>query len=173
MSPILLTPRLALREMTRDDLDFVAAMLGDPEVMRYYPSVCSRAEAAAWIDRQRERYARVGYGRWLVVDRFTEEPFGQVGVVPQRVEGTSEPQPEVGYIIHRPYWRRGYATEAATATRDHAFGALGRTRVISLVRPENLPSQGVARKLGMTPESRPVSHGGFPHLVFAVERRDE
>ena len=37
--PILETPRLSLREAARDDLDFVAAMLAHPEVMRHYPQV--------------------------------------------------------------------------------------------------------------------------------------
>jgi RimJ/RimL family protein N-acetyltransferase len=77
---------------------------------------------------------------------------------------------EVGYMIHRPYWRRGLATEAATATRDYAFFKLDKPRVISLVRPVNLPSQGVARKIGMQPEDHLVQHGGFEHFVFAVSR---
>ena len=57
---------------------------------------------------------------------------------------------EVAYLIHRPFWRRGYATEAGRAARDYAFEVLGRQRVIALIRPENLPSIGVARKLGLT-----------------------
>jgi RimJ/RimL family protein N-acetyltransferase len=168
MDPILVTSRLLLREMSRDDLDFVAAMLADPDVMRFYPRPYSREEAAAWVDRQRDRYARHGHGLWLAVDRVGGEPIGQVGLILQRVEGVE--MPEVGYLIHRPFWRRGFATEAAVATRDHAFRSLGRSRVSSLIRPENLPSQGVARKMGMEPEGRTVIHGGFEHLVFSVER---
>jgi RimJ/RimL family protein N-acetyltransferase len=168
MDPILVTSRLLLREMSRDDLDFVAAMLADPDVMRFYPKSYSREEAAAWIDRQVDRYARHGHGLWLVVDRDGGEPIGQVGLTLQRVEG--EEVPEVGYLIHRPFWRRGFATEAAVATRDHAFQSLGRSRVSSLIRPENVPSQGVARKMGMEPVGRTVIHGGFEHLVFSVER---
>jgi hypothetical protein len=41
------TPRLAFREMTPDDLDDMAALLGDPQVMRYYPHPKSRDEALA------------------------------------------------------------------------------------------------------------------------------
>ena len=58
----LTTPRLHLREMTQDDLDIVAGMLGDAEVMRFYPKVLSRAEAAQWIDRQIDRYRQDGHG---------------------------------------------------------------------------------------------------------------
>ncbi len=162
-------PRLAFREMTGDDLDFVAEMLGDPEVMRYYPKTYSRLEAAQWLDRQRQRYARYGHGLWLVVDKTSEAPVGQVGLVSQEVDGRQEP--EVGYLIHRPYWRRGLATEAAAATRDWAFEALDKDHVISLIRPENEPSRGVARKLGMRPLRSTLFHG-IEHLVFFLRRED-
>jgi RimJ/RimL family protein N-acetyltransferase len=156
--------------MSLDDLDFVASMLADPEVMRFYPRRYSREESEAWVRRQLDRYSRDGHGLWLVLDRITEEPMGQVGLILQQFEGVQEP--EIGYLIHRPFWRRGFATEAAASTRDHAFGVLGKPRVISLIRPENEPSQGVARKLGMEPERRTVMFGGFEHLVFAVSRAD-
>jgi RimJ/RimL family protein N-acetyltransferase len=168
MSTILETARLSLREMTLDDLDFIAAMLADPEVMRFYPKCYTREESEAWVRRQLDRYARHGHGFWLVLDRGSRQPVGQVGLVLQRVEGIEEP--EVAYMIHRPFWRRGLATEAAAGTRDHAFDVRGLPRVISLIRPENVPSQGVARKLGMEPGERTVMHGGFPHLVFSVAR---
>ncbi len=170
MTPILETPRLALREMARDDLDFVAAMLADPEVMRYYPKCYDRDEAAAWIDRQLGRYREHGLGLWLVVDRGSGEPVGQVGLIPPRLDDV--PEHEIGYLIHRPYWHRGLASEAASGVRDHALGALGLTRVVSLIRPENVPSQGVARKIGMVREpGRVVQNAGLAHWVFAVERR--
>jgi len=165
MVAILETPRLALREMTIADLDFVAAMLGDPEVMRFYPRRLARDEAEGWIRRQVHRYRRDGHGLWLVLDRETGEPRGQVGLVNQEVDGVAEP--EVGYLIHRPFWRQGLAAEAASATRDHAFGVLGRPRVVSLIRPENLPSRAVARRLGMTVEKECL-HWGAPHLVYSV-----
>jgi RimJ/RimL family protein N-acetyltransferase len=170
MTPHLETPRLTLREMSMTDLDFIASLIAHPEVMRYYPKCYSREEAQAWIQRNLDRYAKFGHGFWLVSDKSTGEPVGQVGVLPQTVEGVEEK--EVGYLIHRPFWRRHFATEAATACRDYIFDTLGRDRVISLIRPENLPSQGVARKLGMKPEDRIVQHGGFPHLVFSMTRAE-
>jgi RimJ/RimL family protein N-acetyltransferase len=169
MPAALETPRLALREMSLDDLDFVAAMLGDPEVMRFYPKVYSRDEARGWLVRQRERYARDGHGLWLVADRATGEPVGQVGLLTQLVDGVREP--EIGYLIHRPFWRRGLASEAALGVRSWAFDVLGHPRVVSLIRPENLPSQGVARKLGMTAEKR-TQVWELEHIVFSVSKAD-
>jgi RimJ/RimL family protein N-acetyltransferase len=199
---VLETSRLRLREMVDGDLDFVAAMLSDPGVMRHYPKVLSRDEARDWIDRQRKRYAADGHGLWLVEARresepvsepgspqggepdrqFTGEPdrqfpgepdgppgepIGQAGLVMQEIDGTREP--EIGYLIHSRFWRRGYATEAALAVREAAFGRFAYDHAISLIRPENVPSQGVARRLGMTPV-RETLFRGLPHLVFAIAR---
>jgi ribosomal-protein-alanine N-acetyltransferase len=169
VKPVLETSRLALRELSLDDLDFVAGMLAHPEVMRFYPQVYSREESRLWIERQLHRYAGNGHGLWLVQDRATGEPLGQVGLLLQLVDGVEEP--EIGYLIHRPFWRRGLATEAALAVRSWAFDTMGLERVISLIRPENTPSQGVARKLGMRPEKRSQFHW-LEHVVFAV-RPDE
>ena len=168
MKQILETPRLLLREMALADLDFVAAMLANPEVMRYYPNCYSREEAATWIERQLKRYARHGHGLWLVLDKASGQPVGQVGLLIQNVQGVDEK--EVAYLIHRPFWRQGFATEAARACRDYAFEVFGRDRVIALIRPENVPSQSVAVKLSMTPEPYRVRHGGFEHMVFSQRR---
>ena len=169
MRPIWETPRLVAREMTLGDLDFVAAMLADPEVMRYYPRCYSRVEAEAWVVRQQSSYRAFGHGRWLILDRSDGRPVGQVGLLSQLVEGIE--QPEIAYMIDRPWWRRGFATEAASATRDHAFEVLGRTRVISLIRPENVPSRGVASKIGMRP-GRMIVHADLDHIVYEMERGD-
>jgi [ribosomal protein S5]-alanine N-acetyltransferase len=170
MKQILETPRLVLREMTLDDLDFVATMLAHPEVMRYYPKCYSRAEAEGWIRRQLGRYSSHGHGLWLVSDKTTGEPVGQVGLSPQVVDGFEEP--EIGYLIHHPFWRCGLASEAAAGVRDHAFNVLGKTYVISLIRPENIPSQGVARKIGMQP-GRITQFAMYDHIVFKLEARSD
>ncbi len=170
MSAIIETERLSFREMSLGDLDFISSMLADPEVMRFYPKCYSRDESADWIRRQMARYQRDGHGLWLVRDRESKEPIGQVGLLIQEVAGRAHH--EVGYLVHRSHWRRGFASEAAAATRDHAFSQLGVDRVISLIRPENLPSQAVARKMGMLPEARAL-FAGLEHLVFAVSRPSE
>lgn len=69
--------------------------------------------------------------------------------------------------MNRAWWNRGLATEAARACREYCFSALELERVISLVRPENLPSRRVAEKIGMIVE-REVDWHGYPHLVYAV-----
>ncbi|HEY4232565.1 MAG TPA: GNAT family N-acetyltransferase [Lacipirellulaceae bacterium] len=164
---ILQTARLALREMTWDDLDFVATMLADPQVMRYYPKCYSRDEAKAWVQKQLNRYRDNGHGLWLAINCQTSEPIGQVGLVRQEVEGAQEL--EIGYLIHHPHWRQGYATEAAAAVRDYTFDELGHERVGTLIRPVNIPSQRVAVRIGLKPEKL-VMFRDYEHLVFSMSR---
>ena len=165
--PVLETERLRLRDMRLSDLDFLAEMVADPEVMRFFPRPWSRVEAQGSLEKNLRRYTDHGHGFWLVEERATELPVGRVGLLFQEVDGQAEF--EIGYMIHRPFWRQGYATEGAFAVRQYAFEQAGLDRVISLVRPENLPSQGVARKLGMQPE-RETIFMGLRHLVFTVRR---
>jgi RimJ/RimL family protein N-acetyltransferase len=166
MKIILETPRLVLRELTRNDLDFLITMLGDDEVMRFYPHHYARPDAEAWLKRQLDRYQRDGHGGWLVQDRQTGELIGQVGLILQMIEG--EWIPEIGYLIHRPYWRQGFASEAACAVRDWAFTRQQMPFVVSLIRPINVPSQGVARKLGMRPVQL-LLHSGLEHVLWRVD----
>jgi ribosomal-protein-alanine N-acetyltransferase len=161
------TDRLRLREMEVADFDFIAEMVGDPEVMHHYPSTYDREQARQWLERQRTRYAEHGHGLWLAVLRATGQPVGQVGLLRQEVDGVFET--EIGYLLHTPFWHQGLATEAARGVRHYAFTALDRSRVISLIRPANMPSQAVARRLGMTQEKE-ATMWGRTHLVFALGR---
>ncbi|MHB8875691.1 MAG: GNAT family N-acetyltransferase [Myxococcaceae bacterium] len=163
---VLETERLTLREMNLDDLDAVAAMLADPEVMRFWPRPQTREEAEAWVLRQVQRYASHGFGYWLAFGRESGELAGQAGLLPTVVEGVEEVG--LGYILHRSAWGRGLATEAARGCVAHAFG-LGKERVVALVRPENRASVHVAERLGMKLE-RKVTFSGFEHAVYVAER---
>lgn len=82
----------------------------------------------------------------------------------QDVEGT--PHVEVGYRVLPAMRRRGHATEAARAVRDcAATGGIG--HLVALIRPDNTPSQSVARRLGMSLERTAHVHGGDA-LVFGM-----
>ena len=169
MRVILETPRLVLRELSLDDLDFIAELLAHPEVMHFWPKPYTREGAEMWIRKSQERYAQDGYGYWLVFDKTSGQPIGQAGLLRQDVDGVIETG--IGYIIHRPFWRQGYATEAAAHCRDYAFGRLGKKRIVVLVRPENVVSQSVARRIGGKPE-REINFAGFVHTIFGLSHED-
>lgn len=142
---VLTTARLRLREMAEDDLDEMAALLGDPAVMRYYPAPFTREQAAAWIERNRSRYRDDGFGLWLVEDH--DGAFvGDCGLTWQRL-GTRRVL-EVGYHVAPRFQRRGYASEATAAARDLAR-SLGFGELRALIHPHNAASTRVATKIGM------------------------
>jgi len=164
---VLETERLLLREMAPDDLGELSEILGDSETMRFYPHPFNRDEAAGWIEWCRRSYRDHGYGLWALILKDTGEFVGDCGLTLQDVDG--EKLVEVGYHVKKIHWRKGLATEAALACRDYAFAVVGVDRLIALVRVENAPSAGVARKLGMT-VWKPTTRAGVRHLVFSVTR---
>ncbi|RKR92156.1 RimJ/RimL family protein N-acetyltransferase [Micromonospora pisi] len=153
----LTTPRLLLREMTVDDLDDMAALLGDPEVMRYYPRLLTRGEALGWIEWNRRLYRDRGFGLWIMSARDSGEFVGDCGLTVQRVDGVEEI--EIGYHVRADLQGRGFASEAALACRDYARDVVGAERLIAIINPENLPSQRVAEKIGLALEKRTTDWG--------------
>ena len=150
--------------MTRADLDDMALLLGDPEVMTYYPRPKTRDEAARWIEWNRGLYQMRGHGLWLL--STPDAGFvGDCGLTPQEVDGVTEL--EVGYHVLPALQGRGYATEAAAASRDFARDVLGAKRLVAIIHPDNRPSQRVAEKIGLRPEKRAVVHGGRDAIIYA------
>ncbi|WOH19768.1 GNAT family N-acetyltransferase [Paenarthrobacter sp. GOM3] len=140
------TTRLRFREMTMDDLDAMSAMLGDPDVMTYYPAPKSRDEAAAWIEWNQANYARDGYGLWII-ETLADDFVGDCGLTWQNVNGRSEL--EVGYHVRLDLQGRGYATEAATACLEFARNVVGARSLVAIIHPENAASRRVAERIGM------------------------
>jgi RimJ/RimL family protein N-acetyltransferase len=156
------TERLVLRKPEAADFDAYLEMWSDPEVVRFLGgNVAGAPETAAGIDRMLRHWDRHGVGLFSVIRKEDERLVGRVGYLlwdPERWESAlneeleGDLEHEIGWTISRAYWNQGYATEAAIACRDHAFGDLGRDRVISLIAPQNVASIRVAEKLGESHE---------------------
>jgi RimJ/RimL family protein N-acetyltransferase len=162
--PVLTTGRLIMRELTGADLDDMAALLGDEQVMRYYPRPKTRDEARAWIEWNQWLYREHGFGLWAVLLRETGEFAGDCGLTLQHVNGADEV--EVGYHIRAGLQGNGYATEAAAAARDYARDVLCLHRLIAIINPANVPSQRVAAKIGLAPEKHATMFGA-EQLIYA------
>jgi len=161
------TERLALRLLAADDLEDYAALYADPDVVRFIGDgkSATREESAEWLERTLHRNAALGWEMRTV--RLHDGTFvGRCGVARHELDhGTVH---EVGYILAREHWGRGYATEAATAVRDHALDALGLRRLVALVAVGNDASVRVAEKLGMAFEREVPFHGRTTRM-YALE----
>ena len=168
---ILETRRLYLRKMDQGDYKSLCRILQDPEVMYAYEHPFSDREVQEWLDRQRSRYKEQGFGLWAVILKETGEKIGQCGLTMQDWEDRQVP--EIGYLFAKAYWHQGYATEAAVGCREYAFRNLGIEEVFSIIRDNNIPSQNVAKRNGMTVAGTQKKHYygmDMPHLVFSVKR---
>ena len=114
-----------------------------------------------------ERFEEDGAGLWAIVLKSTDEFVGDCGITEQLVDEVAEQ--EIGWHVQRTRWRQGIATEAALAHRDRAFGELGLDRLISMIRPENVPSCRVAEKIGMMVE-KDTERAGMRHFVYSMRR---
>ena len=157
------TARLRFRLMTMADLADITAVLTAFDAVRGGRPPSTRKDAVRWIEWQERNYAEHDFGLW-VVETHEGDFVGDCGLTVQDVEGT--PHVEVGYHLVPEMRRRGYAAEAARAVRDCAAAA-GVEHLVALIRPDNVASQGVARKLGMQVERTAVVHG-VDALVFGM-----
>jgi ribosomal-protein-alanine N-acetyltransferase len=164
---ILETARLVLREFTPDDSEALMQVFSDPETMQFYPAAFDRAGVEEWIARNLRRYHNDGVSLWAMVLKSSGELIGDCGLVRQQIENQS--LYEIGYHLRRDLWHQGFATEAAIACRDWGFANLQVDRLISLIRPENMPSRRVAERVGMT-IWKEISWRGLQHYVYAVTR---
>src|SRR3954471_19940497 len=136
--------------MTADDLDALTAVLGAPDPVRPRRRIRTRADAERWIAWNRRNYAEHGFGLWAV-ETHDGRFVGDCGLTMQDVEG--ELHLEVGYHVALDLRGRGLATEAAAAVRQAAADA-GERHLVAIIRPDNLPSQRVAQKVGLRLERR-------------------
>jgi [ribosomal protein S5]-alanine N-acetyltransferase len=143
--PTITTARLQLRPLTSADTALVHAYTGDAQVMTYVPPhQMTWAQTQAFVAAQSGDDAQA-----LAITLITGQLIGHIifhaWVAPRTYE--------LGWVIHPDYQRRGYASEAARAMMDYAFGVLDVHRIIATCQPENVASYRVMETLGMRREA--------------------
>jgi [ribosomal protein S5]-alanine N-acetyltransferase len=163
---ILETARLTLRELVPGDLDALAGLYADDEVMRFIGAggALGRDEAERYIERQMTAYRERGHGEWATVLRESGETIGLCGlIVWPDIDGAEEL--EVAYLLARDAWGKGLGTEVATAIRDWAARELGRRRLVSCIVHGHVASIRVAEKIGMRYE-KDFEYQGLPMALY-------
>lgn len=169
--PRLETERLILRGWLPEDFEAFYAIHSDPEVMKFLGGVQERHDAWRSMSQLVGHWVLRGYGKWAVIRKSDGAMMGRVGLI--NPEGW--PGLEVGWTIGRPYWGKGYATEAAQAAMRHGFLTQPVDRLISCIDPDNVASQEVARRIGETKGERQFLRIGghdYPVDIWAITRAE-
>lgn len=157
------TERLLLRPWREEDREPWAAMNADWEVRRYFGDVQSREEADAAVDRIQAHLAEHGWTFWAL-EVVGGDPFiGFTGLVHTPFEADFTPAVEIGWRLARSAWGHGYATEAACASLEFAFGTLGLPEVVAFAVETNTRSRAVMERLGMT--HHPAEDFDYPGMA--------
>lgn len=161
------TARLRLRMFRREDLDALAELFTDPDVMRFVgdgkPVLRDEAEKA--LISIIRHWHRNGFGRWAVEDKATREFVGFGGL------RSLFAKPEVVYHFARAHWGKGLATKLATASLRYGFEEHRFDRIVAIAKPQNAASIHVMEKLGMRFEMR-TSYYGIEVVEYAIARAE-
>jgi ribosomal-protein-alanine N-acetyltransferase len=146
--PTLFTPRLALRPYRLQDVDSLYAILHEPEILRYFPNPAPPAHERVerLISSFLDHWQQHRYGWWAVEPLQNPALAGWCGLT--YLPETDEV--EVAYLLGHAFWGKGLATEAAEACLKFGFEQVGLERIIAIVHPDNIASQRVVEKNGMT-----------------------
>ncbi len=161
------TERLILRPIEAGDLDNLAEIFSDPDVMHYLPAgePISRERADVALARWLEHWKRHGYGFWAALHKPERHMIGYCGLV-HLEDG---PEVELAYGFRKPFWGQGLATEAGRACLWYGFQKLGMKRIVGITAVGNRASQRVLAKLGLQYEKE----GHFYNMTcryFSIEQ---
>jgi RimJ/RimL family protein N-acetyltransferase len=167
MAIILETKRLLLRHQVIQDLDDLWTLYCNPEITKYIPDAPrSREEARQELEWHRNGHPRYReLGLWATIHKETGKFIGRCGLLPWTIDGQQEV--EVAYTIAQEYWGQGLGTEAAQAILKYGFEKLNLSRLICLIVEENIASQRVAEKIGMSFEKEGHDETG-PFLIYSI-----
>lgn len=181
------TKRLLLRQWQPSDLALFSQMNADPEVMRYFPKQLSKETSDIIANKCQQLIEDNGWGFWAVALKNTsinssEEQgkfIGMVGLNKIHADMPFAPGVEIAWRLHKAFWRKGYAFEAAQAALRFAFEGLELNEVAAFTASINKPSQRLMQRLGMSDTYEDFyhpmldcKHALAKHVRYKITRQD-
>jgi len=173
------TERLLLRRWRPSDLEPLAALNADPEVMTYLGGPQSREQSQAFLERIEAHWEAHGWGLWAVEARDVAPCIGYVGLWPAAY-ALGWDAVEVGWRLAREHWGHGYATEAARRAVAFGFDDLALDEIVSFTVPANRRSRAVMERIGLAwdpaddfdhPHVDPTTHPELiRHVLYRLDR---
>ncbi|QNL51089.1 GNAT family N-acetyltransferase [Olivibacter sp. SDN3] len=168
------TDRLILREILPEDVDDLFLLEADPDVHRYVGNnpVKSKAEIRKYIDSVRQQYVDNGIGHWAAVEKSSNYFIGWAGLtlIKETINNHIHYY-SLGYRFIRKYWGVGYATEAAKAALTYGFDTLGLKAIYAIANCENINSNKVLSKVGLT-FTETFDFDGIRHNWYQIHKAD-
>ena len=141
--------RLGLREWKETDVDDMAAINQNEQVMRFFPSIQDYATSKSFVERMTKHQANYGFCYFAVDLLETNEMIGFIGLCHQDYASDYTPHVDIGWRIAQKHWGKGYATEGAKACLDFAAAKTDLTEIYAVAPAINVSSENVMQKLGM------------------------
>lgn len=164
------TERLSFEPFTLNDGDLLGNLHTNPEVQRFLGGVWSRETVDANLRQQVFDQQDVGFSKWKI-SLHGGAFIGKAGIQPFPREGSNRgAQNEIGYAFLPGFWGKGFATEAARAIVSWYFQNTDHDALVAFVEPENVLSQNVLRKAGLSFVGVRDIGLSKPHSVFTIER---
>lgn len=161
------THRMWLRPLAEADLDDLAEIYSDPDVMRYrlISQPASRKQTQESLESYLAHWEQHGFGRWATIYKANQQLIGHCGLEYLASLGSVE----VNYLLAREYWGQGLATECAIALLSYGFETLQLEQLVALAKPENLASRRVMEKIGMQLEKN-IQLYGVEWVLYKIDR---
>ncbi|HTK20244.1 MAG TPA: GNAT family N-acetyltransferase [Mucilaginibacter sp.] len=165
-SIILSSDRLQFRQHIPEDIDAYCAMEMDADVRRYVGGQPRSREDAEQRFMGALEPAKDRLSMWATVLKATGQYIGRCGVYPHfNNDGSTIPgEGTLAFYIAKPFWNRGYTTEAGEAFIEFGFKELELKRIVAHVQAENEASIHILKKLGFELKSTEIANRTFYHF---------
>lgn len=149
--PTIEAARVRLRHLEESDTDSLFEIFSDPEAMRFWSwsPFKERAEAAKLLAEIHEFWQQKSLFQWGIALRENDQVIGTTTLF--RLDDKSR-RAEIGYILNRNFWGKGYINEALTALLDFAFDEMNLHRIEADIEPRNTGSVKTVERLAFKRE---------------------
>lgn len=174
---ILETDNCIARTFKEDDLHLLYSLHSDPEIMSFIgKGARSKEETMQHLLNIINHQNKYGYSSWLVHERKTGDFVGRIGlvhvgtIITIQQDTTTEKPVEIGYVVSRAHWGKGYATEVAYACLEWGFSNTDLQEIVAKTNVDNLASQRILQKIGMTFQNH-VMIEGRQGMYFSIQKK--
>lgn len=153
--------RLGFRNWKNSDVDAMAAISADKEVMQFFPATKTTKETLLFVEKMQKQYTENGFCYFAVELLETNEFIGFIGISKQEYDaGFETPFVDIGWRLKKTAWNKGYATEGAKRCLKYAFETLKLKTIYAIAPTSNSNSIHVMKKIGMN------KHSTFMHPLI-------